>query len=100
MQKIKDLRLLLDKFYITEEYRPNKIKMKLSSISWLYERSKWKENVIKYFNDVKPKKIYSKISNQLHKELYHKKVLIYGCGTIAYFIINEINIKTLMFVQD
>ena len=89
--------IVLDKFLyhggISTKQNKN---INLSSISWLYERSKWKENVVKYFNDLKPKKKYIQIiSNQLYKELHNKKVLIYGCGTIAYFIINEINTQNI-----
>jgi len=61
----------------------------LSSISWLIEKDNWGYNVKKYFKDVNPKLNYTrlmskKLINYLNKS---KQILVYGCGTIADFIL-------------
>ncbi len=63
----------------------------LSSISWLYEKEKWDQNVKKYFRNVVPKDSFKQIlSESLKEELANaRKVLVYGCGTVADFIIKE-----------
>lgn len=65
--------------------------VKFSSISWLYEKEKWDQNVEKYFRNVIPKESFNQIiSNSLKEELKTaKKVLVYGCGTVADFVIKK-----------
>ena len=65
--------------------------IKLASISWIYEKEKWKQNVKKYFKNVIPQESFTQVvSETLANELSSaKKVLIYGCGTVADFIIRQ-----------
>jgi len=84
--------LVLDSFVFHEGISSKQNKnIKLSSLSWLYEKEKWEENVIKYFNEVKPKKSYRQlISSTLKRKLLNSnKTLIYGCGTVAHFIVTS-----------
>ena len=84
--------LVLDSFVFHEGISSKQNKnIKLSSLSWLYEKEKWEENVIKYFNEVKPKESFRQlISNALKRKLLNsKKTLIYGCGTVAHFIVSS-----------
>lgn len=84
--------LVLDSFVFHEGISSKQNKnIKLSSLSWLYEKEKWEENVLKYFYEVKPTKSYiQKLSSALRdKILSSKKILYYGCGTITDFIINQ-----------
>lgn len=64
---------------------------KLSSISWLYEKEKWRQNVNKHFQNVIPKEIITqKLSDSFVAKLSMAgKILIYGCGTVADFIIRQ-----------
>ena len=57
----------------------------LSSNSWLIERDMWKKISKKFFSDLSiKKKIYSKFSAEFSKSIKStKKLLIYGCGTVA-----------------
>lgn len=66
-------------------------KIKLSSISWLYEKEKWRQNVNKHFQNAIPKEIYTQKLSDSFVVKFSKagKVLIYGCGTVADFIIRQ-----------
>lgn len=63
----------------------------LSSISWLYEKESWKNNVKKYFYDVVPSINYTMLlSDELIDIISSSKnINIYGCGTIADFILSQ-----------
>ena len=65
--------------------------IKLSSISWLYEKDLWMANVKKHFYDVIPLEDYKMIiSDELIDILKSSNnVNIYGCGTIAEFILAQ-----------
>ena len=82
--------IVLDKFLYHGGISTKKNKdINLSSISWLIEKNQWENNVEKYFRDVNPKFNYTrlmskKLLNSLNKS---KLILVYGCGTIADFIL-------------
>ena len=59
-----------------------------SSISWLYERDLWKDVVKKYLCNVKPSKVvYRSITSNLKDIIMCNKFNVYGCGTIADYIL-------------
>lgn len=69
----------------------------VSSISWLVERELWDKVVNFYLSDVVPvRSIYRSISKDLRRTLeLSDKVLIYGCGTVADYILS--NLKPIAY---
>lgn len=76
--------------------------VKLGSISWLIERHMWREVVNKFLYDAVPKKkIIREISPALRNYIHSKnKIILYGCGTIADFIFNNIEGTSVEFVSN
>ena len=64
---------------------------RLSSISWIIEREFWNDIVKKHLFNVIPKRSYKqKIGDKLLDIINSQhKLLIYGCGTVSDFIINN-----------
>jgi GT2 family glycosyltransferase len=67
----------------------------LSSNSWLIERDMWKKISKKFFSDLSIKKeIHSNFSAEFSKSIKSiKKLLIYGCGTVADIVTKKYHIQ-------
>mgnify|MGYP001773823985 CR=1 FL=1 len=70
----------------------NKADAKLSSLSWLIERDLWNQAATLYLNEVEiSESIIRKLSDRLLEMITSSdRVVIYGCGTVADFICNNL----------
>lgn len=77
----------------------NNSNVKLSSLSWIYERDLWDSSINKYLPLIKPKKNLTRfVTDQLLNDISKiDNLLIFGTGTVADYILSKITNKKITF---